>query len=124
MALRILSAKDFDTKLKCALHASGKLGFTGATAKALNFSDNSAIKFAVDDEDNTLYLINTSTDDTDAFKVNRAGTYFYVNAKPLFDSMDMDYVNNSIIFDMTRIKENLEETYKLTKRERPRKQKQ
>lgn len=124
MALRIISARDFSVKMKCAIHASGKLGFTDATADVLKFGGNSAVKFAVDDEDDTLYLVSTTANDTDAFKVNRAGNYCYISAKPVFDSLGLDYINNSIIFDMIKVKESVDEMYKLLKREKPRKQKQ
>lgn len=124
MGFKILSAKEFNIKLKCSLHASGKLGFTEETAKQLQFSDNSAVKFALDEEDlSVLYLFNSKIADEDSFKVNKAGSYFYVNAKAMFDMLGYDYVNNSIMFDMIKIKNNENEIYKLNKREKPRKQK-
>lgn len=123
MALKIISAKEFSTKLKATIHSTGKLGFTEATAKELNFTKNSAVKFATDESDNNaLYLINCKEADDETFKVLSASGYFSVNAQLLFDRLGYDYKNNIIIFDMTREKsvEGME-VYKLTKREKSRK---
>ena len=72
-------------------------------------------------EENELYLINCPTRDEDAFKVLKAGDYFSVNTKALFDSLGYDYRKSNIMFDM--IKETVDEmeVYKLIKREVPRK---
>lgn len=120
MELKILSAQNFNVNLKCTIHASGKLGFTEATAKELELSENSGIKFAQDDE-GSLYLINLKAPDKDSFKVNKAGAYYYVNAKILFDQLGYDYRNNTIIFDMTNIPELENNYYKLNERTKPRK---
>jgi hypothetical protein len=127
MKLTILSAKDFSINLKCTIHSTGKLGFTDGTTKHLELTENSGIKFAIDENDNnTLYLINCKQWTPDAFKVNKAGNYFYINAKALFDRLGYDYRKKSIIFDMTFTPENNEEgdIYKLTKREKPRPEKE
>lgn len=125
MGIKIISAKGFSVKLKATIHSSGRLGFTEATAKELNFTKDSAVKFAVDEDDSSvLYLINCHEADEDAFKVNSAGLYFSVNAKPLFDSLGYDYKKNNIMFDLVREKDIEDmEVYKLLKREKPRKKK-
>lgn len=88
MGLKILSSKDYNVKLKATIHSSGKLGFTESTARKLRLSTTSAVKFAQDTEDeDILYLINLSEGDSDSFPVNKAGNYFYVNAKGLFDAL-------------------------------------
>ena len=82
MQYKILSASKFNSKLRAAVHASGKLGFTEATSKELGFATGVAnfVQFAQDsDNPSTLYLINRATDDGDSFKVCRSGMYYYVN---------------------------------------------
>lgn len=124
MKYTILSAKEFNTKLKCTIQATGKLGFTEATAKHMNLSKDSYVQFAQDDENkDTLYLIHINKKDEDAFKVIKAGQYFYVSTKALFDSLGYDYKKNTIIFDMVEQKVEEIKMYKLIKREVPRKQK-
>ena len=120
MNFKILSAKEYSVKLKATIQATGKLGFTEATAKALSLTKDSGVKFAINDA-GELFLINCKQCDEDAFKVLKGGEYFSANTKGLFDNLGFDYKSNSIIFDM--IKEDNEgiEVYKLLKREKPRK---
>ena len=121
MGLKILSAKKFNVNLKCSIHASGKLGFTDGTMKTLELTEKSGVKFAQDEEDeDILYLINCTETDEDAFKVNKAGNYYYVNAKSLFDNLGLDYRSNTIMFDMVEVPEEGEGVYKLFKRIKPR----
>lgn len=120
MNIRIFSAREYNAKLKCTIHSSGKLGFTDETAKELGLSVESGIKFAMNDNDDLL-LINCRTErDEDAFDVCKSGAYYYVNAKPLFDSLGLDYKNNVIMFDLSKVKHDSMEIYKLTKRSKPR----
>jgi len=126
MRIKILSAKDYDVKLKCTIHATGKLGFTESTSNRLRFDEKSAVKFGLDEEDEeTLYLVNAKTKDEDSFSVNKIGDYYSVNAKTLFDNLGLDYANNIISFDMIEVKSDDfnkgEEVYKLIKKEKPRK---
>jgi hypothetical protein len=121
MGLKILSAKKFNVNLKCSIHSTGKLGFTDSTIKALELTEKSCVKFAQDDEDEeNLYLINSKETDEESFKVNKAGSYYYVNAKPLFDNLGLDYRKNTIIFDMVEVPELGVGIYKLNKRIKPR----
>ena len=107
MKLRILSAKEYNVKLKATIHSTGKLGFTEVTAKELKLTTESGVKFAMSEE-NELYLISCPARDEDAFKVLKAGDYFSVNA-------------NNIMFDMIKDIVDDMEVYKLIKREVPRK---
>ena len=119
MNIRIFSAREYNAKLKCTIHSSGKLGFTDETAKELGLSVESGIKFAMNDNDDLL-LINCRTErDEDAFDVGKSGAYYYVNAKPLFDSLGLDYKNNVIMFDLSKVKHDSMEIYKLTNRSNP-----
>ena len=121
MEIRIFSAREYNAKLKCTIHSSGKLGFTDETARELGLSVESGIKFAMNDNDELL-LINCRLDkDEDAFDVSKSGAYYYVNAKPLFDSLGYDYKNNVIMFDLSKFKHDTLEIYKLNQRSTPRK---
>lgn len=122
MGYKILSAKEFNVNLKCAIHKTGKFGFTDATANRLGLSDIHAVKFAIDDEsDDIMYLILSKQEDEETFKISKAGNYYYVYAKALFDSLNLDYVKNSIMFDLTEIKDGDIMIYKMKKRSVPRK---
>lgn len=124
MNYTLISAKEFNAKLKCTIHSSGKLGFTEAAANHMRITNQSYIQFAQDnDEKDILYLIHHKSENADSFKAIKAGTYFYLNTKAMFDSLGLDYKKHTIIFDMTDLKEDSVEIYKLIKRQKPRKNK-
>lgn len=102
MAISIISAKQFATKLKATIQASGRLGFTDETAKALELPSGRFAKFAQDDEKGILYLIIISEGSEDAFPIRESSGYFYVPAKQMFDMLAFDYEHNNIMFDLIR----------------------
>ena len=117
MGFTIINASQFTIRLKATIHSSGKLGFTEVTARELGFGDNSFVKFAQDNDDKTiLYLINNTSQDDEAFRVCKAGRYFYINTKIMFDSLDVDYKSKTVIFDLVRVKVADGDVYKLNKR--------
>lgn len=125
MSYVILKASDYQIKLKAAIHATGKLGFSENTAKELGFNESreSFIKLAQDEEaEDVLYLINNTENDDEAFKVNRAGKYYYVNTKLLFDALGFDYSKRTLIFDMTKEKNEDLVIYRMKLREVKKKQ--
>lgn len=127
MAYTLLSASRFVTKLKATVHASGKLGFSEITAKELGFSGDvdHFVQFAQDDDNPAvLYLINDTPDDGDSFKVCKAGTYYYINAKLMFDSLGVDYTNKTVIYDMGKAQGGEGNVYKMTRRELERQKKE
>ena len=67
MAITVLSAKQFATKLKATIQASGRLGFTAETATVLGLESGKFAKFAKDDENDSLYLIIINEPNEDAF---------------------------------------------------------
>lgn len=94
-------------KIKCTVHTTGKLGFSKNAIKYLNIDNNSFVKIGVnedDDSDKDLYLVVTSENNDDTFKVNKAGDYYYLNTKYLFDELNIDYRRQKIIYDINEIK--------------------
>lgn len=102
MGITILSAKQFATKLKATIQASGRLGFTEETANALDLASGKFAKFAKDDEKDALYLIIINEDCEDAFPIKLSSGYYYVPTRQLFDALAYDYENNNIMFDLVR----------------------
>lgn len=99
--MRILSIKDFSSKLRATIQATGRLGFSEDTAKTLQLYDRMNIKFAQDDN-GQVYCSFPANDDSDAFKVRKSGRYFYVPTDVLFSSLGIDYKNNNVLFCLTR----------------------
>ena len=102
MTLKILSAKQFTTKLKATIQASGRLGFTAETATTLDLKSGKFAKFAQDDENNSLYLIIINEGSEDAFTIRESSGYFYVPTKVMFDTLGFNYENGNIMFDLVR----------------------
>ena len=102
--MRILSVKQFSSRLKVTIQSSGRLNFTEDTTKTLGIVENTPIKFALDDEnDNTLYLIIASdSNDEDAFRARKSGSYYYVPTKNLFDALGIEYEGKSLGYDLIR----------------------
>ena len=102
MAITILSAKQFATKLKATIQASGRLGFTADTATALGLESGKFARFAQDDENGSLYLIINSERSEDAFEIRVSSGYYYVPTKVMFDTLGYNYENGNIMFDLIR----------------------
>jgi len=102
MAIRLLSAKQFATKLKATIQASGRLGFTADTATALGLESGKFARFAQDDENGSLYLIINSERSEDAFEIRVSSGYYYVPTKVMFDTLGYNYEDGNIMFDLIR----------------------
>ena len=102
MSITILSAKQFATKLKATIQASGRLGFTAETASALGFESGKFAKFAKDDENGSLYLIIINERSEDAFEIRVSSGYYYVPTKVMFDTLGFNYENGNVMFDLIR----------------------
>jgi hypothetical protein len=120
--IKFYSAKQYCAKLKVTIQSSGKLGFTDETAKELELTSQTYIKIGADrNNPEIMYLVVCRQADDDAFKVCKAGDYYYLPTTVLFMSLGFDFRNKTIIFDLTRsggLDEELEgKVYKLNKRE-------
>ena len=102
MAITVLSAKQFATKLKATIQASGRLGFTAETATVLGLESGKFAKFAKDDENDSLYLIIINERSEDAFEIRLTSGYYYVPTKVMFDALGFNYENGNIMFDLVR----------------------
>ena len=102
MSITVLSAKQFATKLKATIQASGRLGFTAETATVLGLESGKFAKFAKDDENDSLYLIIINEPNEDAFEIRVSSGYYYVPTKVMFDTLGFNYENGNIMFDLVR----------------------
>lgn len=120
MKIEYFNASDFAHKLKVTVQKTGKLGFTDDTARKLNLSEKSFVKLGKDIDSKDLLLCNNPKDPAGAFNVHKAGKYYYISAKGVFDALGMDYRSDTIIFDMVDASEEYpeaeSEVYKLIRR--------
>ena len=126
MNLNFIKTTELNVNLKCSIQATGKLGFTDATAKALRLGKQERfIRFAQDSDDNNqLYMVFVPTNDEGAFKVRRSGSYYYIPTRALFESLGYDFKDINYIFDLVRMSQ-LDvtaqgEVYKMCQREKER----
>jgi hypothetical protein len=102
------------------VHKTGKLGFSSSAIEKLKITTNKTISIAIneeDKEDENLYVVVNENDNGDGFRISKAGDYYYVNTKALFDSIGVDYRNKKIIYDIVDFEYDGEKYYKLIKRE-------
>ena len=102
MNIKILSAKQFATKLKATIQSTGRLGFTAETATALDLESGKFARFAKDEDNGALYLIINSERSDDAFDIKVSSNYYYVPTKVMFDTLGYNYENGNIMFDLVR----------------------
>lgn len=103
MAFKILSAKNYDPRLKIRVQNTGRIGFGADVATTLCLSESVYFKFAQDEkQSNTLYIIILRKEDEEAFQVRKSGSYFYLATTLMFDSLNVDYKNQTIIYNMIR----------------------
>ncbi len=126
MRLKILEVPQIGGKVKATIHQSGKLGFSQAAIDELQISNNTYIMLAKNEEDpndSNLYMVISKEKKENGLKVSKAGNYFYVNTKYLFDKLGIDYKRKKVIFDIIQIEYEGQTVYKLIRREVDRKKK-
>jgi len=108
MKLKFLDAKEFESNMKCTVQSNGKLNFSASAIHSLGLNNQKSVRFALNEEgkasDDFLMIVLDYVSD-EAFKVNKAGNYFYLNAKGLFDKFGIDYKGHSVIFDIVKTDE-------------------
>ena len=124
MKIKYYKPKVITGKAKCTIHQNGKMGFSRQAIKKLGLDTNRYAKIGFNEEDENdkaLYLKIQRDQDEDAYKINKAGEYFYLNTKYLFDDLNIDYVRKKIIYDIQEIEIEQDVIYRLNKRELARK---
>jgi hypothetical protein len=120
MKLKFIKAEETGLNAKAAVHTTGKLGFSKDAIDFLGITEGSTIEFAVNDEDNSdinLYAKIYNEVKEGAFRVSKAGEYYYVNTKKLFDAIEIDYRKIRIIYDLVKIDYEGEKIIKMIRRD-------
>ena len=120
MKLTFIKAEETERNAKATVHSTGKLGFSRDAIDYLQINEGSAIQFAQNTEDSNdtnLYAKIFNGTQEGAFKINKAGDYFYVNTKNMLDTLDIDYKNTKIIYDLVKGEYEGEPIVKMLRRE-------
>jgi hypothetical protein len=120
MKLKFFNPREAVRNLKATAHKNGKLGFSSDAAKKMELAAGKGARIAFDEEnpnDKTLYVIISSVAMDDTFKISKAGDYYYLNARLLFEELNLDYRTESIVYDISEVMIDGRPIYKFTKRE-------
>jgi hypothetical protein len=127
MKISIYDPNKLKKQYRLSVHKTGKVGFPSDAALKLSLANNKSADFGQNEEDETdanLYLIIYNDKDKGGFKINKNGAYYSINAKILFDNLELDYQNGALWFEMEEIKIGEQIVYKLEKRTRKLKNKE
>jgi hypothetical protein len=120
LKLRMLKAEETGRKAKATIHTSGKLGFSGDAIDYLAIKEGKSIQFAQnedDEKDINLYAVLYDTMQEGALRINKAGSYYYVNTKSLFDTLYIPYKDKRIIYDLVKFEYEGQPFIKMLRRE-------
>ena len=118
--LESYNPEQLDKNQKVTIHKTGKMGFTMDAARKLNLAEMKSANIAYNksnSNDTSLYLLIYQDINEGKFRVSKAGLYYYINTKILFDNLKIDYSNGNITYDMSEEIINNKHVYKLKRRE-------
>jgi hypothetical protein len=118
--IKFYKPSELEKNLKVTIHRSGKMGFSSDAAIKLKLpaAKSAQIGFR-DGEEDVLYLVVYTDNAPDSFKVSKAGQYYYINTKVLFDNLKMDVSKGDIVYEITEVEhrgEILKNMYRLKRR--------
>lgn len=104
--------------IKASIHKTGKLGFSSGAQEFMNIDEDTFFKIGFNDKDETdqnIYLV-PCEEGKESFKASKAGSYYYINLKHVFDKRGIEYKKGSNIYDIKKQNSNSIDYYILTKR--------
>ncbi len=113
MNIVFFKPKKENESIKVTIQKTGKLGFSKGASKLLDLENNKYCKIGRLDKDignDILYMGVSKGEDEHAYKISKAGNYYYIKARLLLEELGIDYKNKSltVIYDISEEKiENL-----------------
>jgi hypothetical protein len=92
----------------------------------MELASNKSAAIAMNEEDSSdrsLYIVIYPDVRNNAFRVAKAGDYYYINLKSLFDSLKVNYKTQSVVYDITEETVDGEKVFKFAMRENNKKSK-
>lgn len=121
MKIKFFKSNELEKPHRLAVHKSGKLGFTIEAAKALKLNQETSISIGVNEEDSAdsnLYMAVHSGFVDGAFRVAKAGDYYYLPIKLLLDNLKVPYSTESVVYNMTKVESGGDDLFRLTRLEK------
>ncbi|WPO82425.1 hypothetical protein SD427_16920 [Chryseobacterium sp. JJR-5R] len=105
--------------IKATIQKTGKIGFSSGAEEFMGLKDTPYFKIGFNSENagEIIYMVSSTTEEG-AFKVSKAGSYYYINLKNVFDRKGIDYKNKSYIYDIRKENSERAEFFILTKRKK------
>ncbi len=106
-------------RAKATPHRTGKTGFSGEAITYLGIKEGMYLRVASNEDDpndENLYGALSAEQGDDGLRICKAGRYYYVNTRGLYDQIGFDYAAGKYTFDISKIKIGDEEYIKFTKR--------
>jgi len=100
------SASQLAPKMKATVHKNGTLGFNSDAIQRLKIKEGMGIRLGkskISPDPLHLLMKLSPIAESEDFKINKAGSYYYVRTKPYFDHLELQYGEGRIIYDL-RIK--------------------
>ena len=124
MKLKFYKSHELEKTYRISVHRSGKVGFPREAAQRMKLSAHKSADIGSneeDKEDQNLYLV-LHPGDEGSFKISKAGEYFYLNTKLLFENLKVPYETGEIGFDMEKMEIDGNTYYKLKPRKNDKKE--
>lgn len=124
MKIKFFNPDSLDKNLKATVHKSGKLGFTVDAAKRLKLETNKSAAIGTNEDDpidDSLYIIIYNEVRSGAFRIAKAGQYYYINLKALFDALKINYKQESVVYDISEEPFGDEMVFKFSRRKNTKK---
>jgi len=102
MKLKFLDIDVNKSKPKATIHFSGKLGFNMEAIEFMKLENKGSYLLATDEEKKDVFYLLETADSKGAATVAKAGAYYYLNVADAFDTLEFDYKNYTIMFDITK----------------------
>ena len=107
MKLKFIPPPKLAPSFTTNVHSTGKIGFTIAGAKHFGLTTSKSMQLAVnedDEADDSIYgVLTDSIDETNGYKIMKAGQYHNVNAKAFLDAISADYSKGRLSFTVTEL---------------------
>ena len=95
----VVDAQKYAINAKACIQKNGRLGFTREAAELLGLKPQVTILFSTISDGDLAAVVCDDTE-TRGFRVQKAGTYYYIRTKNFFDSMGVDYVVKRVAYDI------------------------
>lgn len=105
MRIKFIKANELRPQAKATAHQTGKLGFSSECEEYMGIKEGMGLSIGVNEEDDSdlnLYALVQDKPEEGSFKILKTGDYFYINAKLLFQELDIDFKNKRVIFDIKK----------------------